>query len=254
MPQKGRSRMQCLSTKQPPRAQPLLLHPSSHPLGQERMGITQPTRIELLRLVPLLLVVVHRPEVDDDPGALGDGVFPNAAKWTQSEAVAPSPQSLPMTWMCPKGVSPGVSKGHMWDEQGGHGPDAQHFTDGGFQVGQQWAVAEVGVTYQANLVVHFLLDLPLDLGAKQRPVWEPREQGALSTVEYTQHHQHVLSSCVGQKCPQPDPAYMQSLTSLLAPAFPKTPHDIPGAGGNPSPRCRVQTLPQGSGAGRARPI
>lgn len=77
-----------------------------------------------------------------------------------------------MTWMCPKGVSPGVSKGHVWDEQGGHGPDAQHFTDGGLQVGQQRAVTEVGVTYQANLVVHFLLDLPLDLGAKQRPVWE----------------------------------------------------------------------------------
>lgn len=168
------------------------------------MGITQPTRIELLRLVPLLLIVVHRPEVDDDPGTLGDGIFPNAAKWTQSEAVTPSPQSLPMTWMWPK-VSPGVGEGHVWDEQGGHGPDAQHLTDGGLQVGQQRAVTEVGVTYQANLVVHFLLDLPLDLGAKQRPVWKPREEGALCTVKYTQHHQqHGLSVCVGQKCPQPD--------------------------------------------------
>lgn len=76
-----------------PRASPLLLHPPGHALAQEGMRITQPTRIELLRLVPLLLVVVHRPEVDDDPGTLGDGVFPNAAKQTQSEAAAPCPVS-----------------------------------------------------------------------------------------------------------------------------------------------------------------
>ena len=51
----------------------------------------------------------------------------------------------------------------MWDEQGGHGPDAQHLADGSLQVGQQWAVTEVGVTCQANLLVHLLLDLLLDL-------------------------------------------------------------------------------------------
>lgn len=201
------------------------------------MGITQPTRIELLRLVPFLLVVVHRPEVDDDPGTLGDGVFPNAAKRTQSEAVAPSPQSLPTTWMCPRGISPGVSKGHMRDEQGGHGPDAQHFADGGLQVGQQRAVAEVGVTHQADLVVHFLLDLPLDLGGEQRPVWEPREQGALCTVRLHPASSVCPVMCGAEvKCPQPHLAYLQSLISLLAPAFPKAPHDISGAEGNPGRR------------------
>lgn len=69
------------------------------------------------------------------------------------------PQPLPTPWA----ASPGVSKGHMWDEQGGHGPDAQHLADGSLQVGQQWAVTEVGVTCQANLLVHLLLDLLLDL-------------------------------------------------------------------------------------------
>lgn len=73
--------------------------------------MTQPTRIELLRLVPLLLVVVHRPEVDDDPGTLGDGVFPNAAKQTQSEAVAPCSVSA-HDWMCP------IQGGLTWCQQG----------------------------------------------------------------------------------------------------------------------------------------
>lgn len=118
-------------------------------------------------------------------------------------------------------VSPGVGEGHVWDEQGGHGPDAQHFADGGLQVGQQRAVAEVGVTGQADFLVHLLLDLPLDLGG---------EQGLGVS---TQHHQQVMGA--EAKCSsQLDSPYSKSLTSLLALSFPKAPCDAPGAEGRPA--------------------
>lgn len=88
-------------------------------------------------------------------------------RWFFSPAVPALVEAVPCR------VSPGVSQGHVWDEQGGHRTDTQHFTDGGLQVGQQWAVAEVGVTCQANLLVNLLLDLPLHLGGEQGLGLEP---------------------------------------------------------------------------------
>lgn len=59
--------------------------------------------------------------------------------------------------------TPGVTEGHVGDEEGGHGSDPQHLPDGGLQVGQPASVAEVGAAVRTHLAVQFLLDPGLNL-------------------------------------------------------------------------------------------
>lgn len=58
---------------------------------------------------------------------------------------------------------PGVTEGHVGDEERGHRSDPQHLPDGGLQVGQPASVAEVGVAVRTHLAVQLLLNLGLNL-------------------------------------------------------------------------------------------
>lgn len=64
---------------------------------------------------------------------------------------------------------PGVTEGHVWDEERSHGSDPQHLPDGGLQVGQPASVVEVWRSVQTHLPVQLLLDPPLNLNNTQEP-------------------------------------------------------------------------------------
>lgn len=69
-------------------------------------------------------------------------------------------------WLMGSAVcAPGVTEGHVWDEERSHGSDPQHLPDGGLQVGQPASVAELGGPVRTHLPVQLLLNPPLDLNS-----------------------------------------------------------------------------------------
>lgn len=65
-----------------------------------------------------------------------------------------------------RGGTPGVGGGLVGDEHRGHGPDAQHFPDGGLQQQELVPVADARFAAESHFLVNLLMDLLLQLRAR----------------------------------------------------------------------------------------
>lgn len=63
--------------------------------------------------------------------------------------------------------TPGVNNSLVGDEHRGHGPNAKNLSDGGLQQDEMVAVTDSWCAAKTHILVNLLLDLLLQLGARE---------------------------------------------------------------------------------------